>query len=171
MQSLSDHRGYSMYKPSWLPHKTNNENVTAKGKKHLTSKSCWKGWELGRMGKGVWKARSMAGLWRQGRRMSVDEMDRQNAEHFSQVKDPNYGKGMQNSQDINQQGLRQCSQPCVTGIWKAQWRTSTAGAQNNHLSTFPLALLPGEIVDSHCVLVLPWYNSNGGKTWCLPQSG
>lgn len=30
----------------------------------------------------VWKASSMAWLWRQGRRMSINEMDRQNAEHF-----------------------------------------------------------------------------------------
>lgn len=75
-----------MYKPRLLPCKTNNENVTAKGKKHLTSKSSWEGWELGRagkrVGKGVWKASSMAWLWRQGRRMSVNETDRQDAEHF-----------------------------------------------------------------------------------------
>lgn len=87
--------------------------------------------------------------------MSVGEKDRQSAEHFSQVKDPNCGKRMQDSKDINQQGIKQCSQPCKSGICKAQRRTSKAGAQNNHLSTFPLALLPAKTADSHCVLVLP----------------
>lgn len=152
-----------MYKPRWLPCKTNNENVTAKGKKHLTSRSCWKGWELGRVEKRVWKASSMVWLWRQ-RRMSVNEMDREDAKRFSQVKDSRLLH-----RDARLKKYKTAELAAVlsalynSGIHNAQWSTSKAGAQNNHLLTFHLALLPGKIMDSYCELVIPLYNSNGGK--------
>lgn len=90
MQSLSDHRGYSVYEPRWLSCKTNNENLSGKGKKKNKNKelvkSCTMGWKLGKTGGRTWKHVLWFSCKEEEEWMYVNKVDGQDAVHFAQVK-------------------------------------------------------------------------------------
>lgn len=104
-----------MYKHRRLSCKTNNENLSGKGKKASEPvKVAGRAESQEEWGKRSWKARSEISLQRHGRRINVNEMDGPEAERFAQVIYPRSCKGMQDPRHTKLHSWQKRSQSRVT---------------------------------------------------------